>query len=247
MIDLKNITKTYGKNGKTAVSDLTLHVAGGELFGFIGPNGAGKTTTIKLMTGILSPDAGTVTMAGHNLATERMEAQRLIGFVPDGNDLYDRLTGMEYLNFMADIYGVDAARRKAHIEKYLEIFSLEEAINNQIRSYSKGMKQKLTVIGALIHNPPVWILDEPLSGLDPRAAHLLKEEMIRHCQAGNTVFFSTHVLEVAEKLCTRIGIIAEGSLKALGTLEELRSGETGASLEDLFLELTDKEDGGEEA
>ena len=183
-------------------------------------------------------------MAGHLMAQDRLEAQKAIGFVPDGNDLYDRLTGMEYLNFMADIYGVGPAQRKAHIEKYLDIFSLEDAINNQVRFYSKGMKQKLVVIGALIHNPPVWILDEPLGGLDPRAAHLLKEEMIRHCNEGNTVFFSTHVLEVAEKLCTRIGVIDNGNLKAVGTLDELRSGEKGASLEDLFLELTD--DGGEE-
>jgi ABC-2 type transport system ATP-binding protein len=245
MIDLQNVTKSYAKNGIKAVDDLTLHVEGGELFGFIGPNGAGKTTTIKLMTGILRPDGGQITMAGHRLDTDRLEAQRLIGFVPDGNDLYDRLSGMEYLNFMADIYQVSAQQRKAHIEKYLDIFSLEDAINNQVRSYSKGMKQKLVVIGALIHNPPVWILDEPLGGLDPRASHLLKEEMKRHCEAGNTVFFSTHVLEVAEKLCTRIGLINHGSLKALGTLEELRSGEVGASLEELFLELTD--DGGDEA
>ena len=244
MIDIKNVTKTYAKNKKKAVDDLTLHVEGGELFGFIGPNGAGKTTTIKMLTGVLKPDEGEITMAGHRMDTDRLAAQRLIGFVPDGNDLYDRLTGMEYLNFMADVYQVDAARRKAHIEKYLDIFSLEDAINNQVRSYSKGMKQKLVVIGALIHNPPVWILDEPLGGLDPRAAHLLKEEMIRHCREGNTVFFSTHVLEVAEKLCTRIGVIDSGSLKAVGTLDELRSGEKGASLEDLFLELTD--DGGEE-
>ena len=243
MIDLKNVTKTYAKNKKKAVDDLTLHVEGGELFGFIGPNGAGKTTTIKLMTGVLKPDEGTVTMAGHPMNGDRLAAQRLIGFVPDGNDLYDRLSGMEYLNFMADVYQVDAARRKAHIEKYLALFELEEAINSQVRTYSKGMKQKLVVIGALIHNPPVWILDEPLSGLDPRAAHLLKEEMLRHCREGNTVFFSTHVLEVAEKLCTRIGVIDHGSLRAQGTLEELRSGEKGASLEELFLNLTD--DGGD--
>ena len=245
MIDLQNVSKTYAKNGVKALNDLTLHVEGGELFGFIGPNGAGKITAIKLMTGILMPDAGTITIAGHDMSADRLEAQRLIGFVPDGNDLYDRLTGMEYLNFMADIYQVGASQRKAHIEKYLDIFSLEDAINNQVRSYSKGMKQKLVVIGALIHNPPVWILDEPLGGLDPRAAHLLKEEMKRHCEAGNTVFFSTHVLEVAEKLCTRIGIIDHGSLRALGTLDELRSGEVGASLEELFLELTD--DGGDQA
>ncbi len=245
MISLQGVTKTYAKNNTKAVDNLTLNVEGGELFGFIGPNGAGKTTTIKLMTGILTPDAGTVTMAGHRMDEDRIAAQQLIGFVPDGNDLYDRLTGMEYLNFMADIYQVDQAKRKAHIEKYLDIFSLEDAINNQVHSYSKGMKQKLLVIGALIHNPPVWILDEPLGGLDPRAAHLLKEEMIRHCSEGNTVFFSTHVLEVAEKLCTRIGVIDHGTLRAQGTLEELRSGEKGASLEDLFLQLTD--DGGEEA
>ena len=245
MIDLQHVTKTYAKNGVKALSDLTLHVNGGELFGFIGPNGAGKTTTIKLMTGILTPDEGTVTMAGHDMARERLEAQRLIGFVPDGNDLDDRLTGMEYLNFMADVYQVSPQQRKNHIEKYLDLFELEDAIGNQVRSYSKGMKQKLVVIGALIHNPPVWILDEPLGGLDPRASHLLKEEMKRHCEAGNTVFFSTHVLEVAEKLCTRIGVVAHGQLRALGTLDELRSGEVGASLEELFLELTD--DGGEEA
>ena len=245
MIDIKNVMKTYAKNKKKAVDDLTLHVEGGELFGFIGPNGAGKTTTIKMMTGVLKPDEGTITMAGHRMDDDRLAAQQLIGFVPDGTDLYDRLTGMEYLNFMADVYQVDAARRKAHIEKYLNIFELEDAINSQVRTYSKGMKQKLVVIGALIHNPPIWILDEPLGGLDPRAAHLLKEEMIRHCKEGNTVFFSTHVLEVAEKLCTRIGVINHGSLKAEGTLDELRSGEVGASLEELFLELT--EDGGEEA
>ena len=242
MIELDNLTKRFGDF--TAVDHLSLTIQTGEFFGLLGPNGAGKTTTIKMMTGILKPDEGQITMAGHDLAAERLEAQRLIGFVPDGNDLYDRLSGMEYLNFMADVYKVGTAQRKAHIEKYLDIFSLEDAINNQVRSYSKGMKQKLVVIGALIHNPPVWILDEPLGGLDPRAAHLLKEEMIRHCSEGNTVFFSTHVLEVAEKLCTRIGVIAHGSLKAVGTLEELRSGEVGASLEELFLELTD--DGGEE-
>ena len=244
MIDLQSVTKTYAKNGVKALDDLTLHVEGGELFGFIGPNGAGKTTTIKLMTGILRPDAGTVTIAGRRMDQDRLDAQRQIGFVPDGNDLYDRLSGMEYLNFMADIYQVDARQRKQHIEKYLSLFSLEDAVNNQIRSYSRGMKQKLVVIGALIHNPPVWILDEPMSGLDPRAAHLLKEEMKRHCAAGNTVFFSTHVLEVAEKLCTRIGVINRGALRALGTLEDLRSGEKDESLEELFLELTD--DGGDQ-
>ncbi|MBR2054823.1 MAG: ABC transporter ATP-binding protein [Clostridia bacterium] len=244
MIDLSNVSKRYHADAPKALDNLNLKVEGGELYGFIGPNGAGKSTAIKLMTGILRPDEGTVVIAGHDVAQERLAAQQLIGYVPDNNDLYDRLTGMEYLNFMGDIYGVSAADRKAHIEKYLNIFSLEDAAASQIRTYSKGMKQKIMVIGALIHNPPVWILDEPLGGLDPRAAHLLKEEMKLHCQKGNTVFFSTHVLEVAEKLCTRIGIIQKGTLRAEGTLEELRSGEKGASLEELFLELTD--DGGEE-
>ncbi len=243
MIDLQNVSKTYAKNGKKAVDELSVHIKPGELFGFIGPNGAGKTTTIKMITGILSPDQGTVSVAGIRMDQDRIGAQRMIGYVPDGNDLYDRLTGMEYLNFMADVYQVDATERKRHIEKYLDIFELEDAVGNQIRSYSNGMKQKLLVMGALIHHPPVWILDEPLGGLDPRAAHLLKEEMIRHCGEGNTVFFSTHVLEVAEKLCTRIGVIDKGSLKAEGTLEELRSAEKGASLEDLFLELTETDGG----
>ena len=237
MIDIKNVTKTYAKNKKKAVDELTLHVNGGELFGFIGPNGAGKTTTIKMLTGVLTPDEGEITMAGHRIDTERLEAQRLIGFVPDGNDLYDRLSGMEYLNFMADVYQVDATRRKAHIEKYLDIFELKDAINSQVRTYSKGMKQKLVVIGALIHNPPIWILDEPLGGLDPRAAHLLKEEMTRHCHEGNTVFFSTHVLEVAEKLCDKVAIIKQGKLVKVGTMEEVKG---DASLEEVFLGITEE-------
>lgn len=244
MIELTNVSKRYHADAPKALDNLNLHVEGGQLYGFIGPNGAGKSTAIKLMCGILKPDEGSVKIAGYDVAQDRLSAQQNIGYVPDNNDLYDRLTGMEYLNFMGDIYGVSSAKRKEHIEKYLNIFSLEDAAGSQIRTYSKGMKQKIMVIGALIHNPPVWILDEPLGGLDPRAAHLLKEEMRQHCQKGNTVFFSTHVLEVAEKLCTRIGIIQKGTLRVEGTLEELRSGEQDASLEELFLELTD--DGGEE-
>ncbi len=246
MITLSQVTKTYAKNAKKAVDGLTLEVKSGELFGFIGPNGAGKTTTIKLITGILTPDSGTVSVEGRSMSEDRLAAQRMIGYVPDGNDLYDRLTGLEYLGFMADIYQVGAAERKAHIEKYLDLFDLKDAAASQIRSYSRGMKQKLAVIGALIHQPPVWILDEPLTGLDPRASHLLKEEMKAHCAKGNTVFFSTHVLEVAEKLCTRIGIIDHGQLIAEGTMEELREGEKATSLEELFLSRTEDE-GSEEA
>ena len=241
MITFEHVTKQYGKGGVKAVDDLSLHVGRGKVYGFIGPNGAGKTTSIRLMTGILTPSAGRVLIGGHDMAKDPIEAKRLIGFVPDSHELYDRLTGMEYLNFMADVYQVDAARRKEHIEKYLNLFELEDAAGEQIRSYSRGLKQKLTIIGALIHQPPVWVLDEPMVGLDPRAAHLLKEEMRRHCEAGNTVFFSTHVLEVAEKLCDEIAIIDHGRLVAEGTMEALRLGEKGASLEDLFLQLTDAE------
>ena len=239
MIHFDHVVKQYGKSNVRAVDDLCLHVEKGSTIGFIGPNGAGKTTTIRLLTGILSPTSGTVTVGGIDMARDPIAAKRLIGFVPDAHEMYDRLTGMQYLNFMADVYGVSSSDRKAHIEKYLNLFELEDASAEQIRSYSRGMRQKLTIIGALIHNPPVWVLDEPMVGLDPRAAHILKEEMRRHCEAGNTVFFSTHVLDVAEKLCNDIAIINKGQLLAPGSLEELRSGERGATLEQLFLELTE--------
>lgn len=242
MIQFDHVVKQYGKSNVRAVDDLTLHVEKGSTLAFIGPNGAGKTTTIRLLTGILKPTSGTVTIGGIDMAKDPIAAKRMIGFVPDAHEMYDRLTGMQYLNFMADVYSVSRADRKAHIEKYLSLFGLEDASREQIRSYSRGMRQKLTIIGALIHNPPVWVLDEPMVGLDPRAAHILKEEMRRHCEAGNTVFFSTHVLDVAEKLCDEIAIINKGQLVAQGSLEELRSGERGASLEQLFLEMTDAEE-----
>ncbi len=231
MIEFTHVVKQYGKSSVRAVDDLSLSVGKGKVFGFIGPNGAGKTTTIRLLTGILTPTSGTVTVGGYDMARNPIEAKRLIGFVPDSHEMYDRLTGLEYLRFMADVYGVSESDRKAHIEKYLSLFELESAAGEQIRAYSRGMKQKLTIIGALIHRPPIWVLDEPMVGLDPRAAHILKEEMRRHCDAGNTVFFSTHVLEVAEKLCDEIAIIDKGRVIAEGTLDDLRSGETGESLE----------------
>lgn len=242
MIQFDHVVKQYGKSSVRALDDLTLHVNKGCTFAFIGPNGAGKSTTINLLTGILKPTSGTVTIGGIDMAKDPIAAKRMIGFVPDAHEMYDRLTGMEYLNFMADVYGVSKAARKAHVEKYLALYGLEDAAGDQIRSYSRGMRQKLTIIGALIHQPPVWVLDEPMVGLDPRAAHILKEEMRRHCEAGNTVFFSTHVLDVAEKLCDEIAIINKGQLIAQGTLEELRSGEKAASLEQLFLELTGAEE-----
>ncbi len=249
MISINNVSKQYSKGKIKAVDGLSLEVNKGEVFGFIGPNGAGKTTTIKMITGIISPSEGNVSINGFDMGKEPIPAKQCIGFVPDAHELYDRLTGMEYLNFMADVYQVDAATRKAHIEKYLNLFELEKAVFQQIKSYSRGMKQKLTIIGALIHNPPVWVLDEPMVGLDPRAAHLLKEEMRAHCDKGNTVFFSTHVLDVAERLCDRIGIINKGKLVQVGTLEELRKAdrEKDASLEQLFLEMTSDEGMGEQA
>ncbi len=238
MFQFDQVTKQYAKSSVKALDNLSLHVKKGEIFGFIGPNGAGKTTTIRLLNGILSADSGSIHIAGYDMAMSPLEAKRQIGFVPDNQEMYERLTGLEYLHFLADIYQVDSASRKRHMEKYLPMFQLEGASSQQIRSYSRGMKQKLTIIGALIHQPPLWLLDEPLTGLDPVAVHLLKEEMHAHCAAGNTVFFSTHVLDVAEKLCDRIGIISKGKLQAVGTLDSLRSGEHGRSLEEVFLQMT---------
>ncbi len=237
MFQFDRVTKQYAKSKVKALDDMTLHVEKGEIFGFIGPNGAGKTTTIRLLNGILSPDAGSIRVDGYDMAQNPLEAKRLIGFVPDNQEMYDRLTGLEYLQFLADIYQVGESQRRAHLNKYLPLFELESAAGQQIRSYSRGMKQKLLIIGALIHQPPLWVLDEPMTGLDPMAAHLLKEEMRAHCDAGNTVFFSTHVLDVAEKLCDRIGIIYKGKLLAVGTLESLRSQEHGGSLEEVFLQM----------
>ena len=208
MITFANVTKTYGE--KKAVNDLSMTIEDGKVFGFIGPNGAGKTTTIKLMTGIIAPDAGTVLMDGMDITKDPIAVKRSFGFVPDTFDMYERLTGREYLRFMGDIYCVPKAQRSEHIEKYLQLFSLEDAYDQQIRSYSHGMKQKLAIIGALMHEPSIWILDEPMVGLDPQSVYLLKEEMRAHADKGHSVFFSTHVLDVAERLCDRIGIIKQG-------------------------------------
>ncbi len=245
MIQLKHLCKAYAKGSVRAVDDLTLHVNRGEIFGFIGPNGAGKTTTIKMLTGILRPDAGEVVIGGVSMQKDPIAAKRMIGYVPDGGEVYERLTGMEYLSFMADMYGVENAQRRERIGRYLEMFEMTQAAGDLVRSYSRGMRQKITLIGALIHQPALWVLDEPMVGLDPRAAHILKEEMRRHCESGNTVFFSTHVLDVAERLCDRIGIIQSGRLIAEGTMDELRSAEHAQTLESIFLEMTDA-DGGKE-
>ena len=240
MISIEHVSKSYAKSSVKAVDDINLHVKRGEVFGFIGPNGAGKTTTIKMLTGILQPDQGQVKINGYDIQSRPVEAKRCFGYAPDSHRVYDRLTGLEYLNFIGDMYGISKEKRQAQIEKYLTMFDLTKAAGSQIKSYSHGMRQKLAVTGALLPVPQLWIMDGPMVGLDPKSAHLLKQEMRAHCERGNTVFFSTHVLEVAEKLCDRIAIINRGRLIAVGTLEELRNGKD-ESLETLFLELTDTE------
>ncbi|MDR2505737.1 MAG: ABC transporter ATP-binding protein [Oscillospiraceae bacterium] len=259
MLVIKNIAKTYAKSNKPAVDSLSMNIRAGELYGFIGPNGAGKTTTIKMMTGILSPDSGDVLIGGQKIngtQAEQIAAKRLIGYVPDAQDAYDRLTGLEYLNFMADMYRVSEDDRTRAIPKYTELFGIADALRDPVRSYSRGMKQKLTITGALLHNPKLFILDEPMVGLDPHSAHQLKLIMRERVNSGGTVFFSTHVLDVAERLCDRIGIINQGKLIAEGTLEEINDARlnasldksikaekrtlSGATLEQIFLELTEQ-------
>lgn len=240
MIEIRNLSKSYNKGAVKAVDSLDLKVNKGEIFGFLGPNGAGKTTTIKMIVGLLNPDSGSILIDGTDMAKDPIAAKRKLGYVPDSPNLYDRLSGMEYLNFMADVYQVPADRRRERIEYYLEMFDLKDAAGDLIKSYSHGMKQKTALTGALIHDPSLWILDEPMVGLDPKSAHLLKNQMREHCSKGNTVFFSTHVLEVAEKLCDRVAIIHKGRLIAIGTVDELRHGDNRDSLENIFLELTEQ-------
>ncbi|MEW6524060.1 MAG: ABC transporter ATP-binding protein [Bacillota bacterium] len=240
MVELRGLTKSYNRGQVKAVDDLDLSVRGGEIFGFLGPNGAGKTTTIKMMVGLLKPDRGTVNIAGYDIASSPLEVKRRISYVPDNPDVYHRLTGMEYLNFMGDVYRVSAEERERRILRLLDVFALGGAVSDPIKSYSHGMRQKIVLVGALLHDPLVFILDEPMVGLDPRSAHHLKEIMREHCSLGKTVFFSTHILEVAEKLCDRIGIINKGRLIALGTMDELRAqAQDKQSLEKIFLELTE--------
>lgn len=238
MIEIKHVTKTFGT--KKAVDDLDLTIPTGEIIGFIGPNGAGKTTTIKMMTGVLNPDEGDILINGKSIQKEPLEAKRQFGLVPDSPDMFLRLKGIEYLNFMGDIYEVNTQVRQQRIEALAETFEMKEALNDKILSYSHGMRQKIIIMGVLINEPEVWILDEPMTGLDPQSSFRLKQMMKEHAAKGKTVFFSTHVLEVAEKLCDKIAIIAHGKMIYFGTLEDLRAqhGEN-QSLEELFLEVTE--------
>ena len=234
MLNIQHFTKTYGE--KKAVDDLSLHIAPGEIYGFIGHNGAGTTTTLKAAVGILQFDAGEITIGGHSIQTEPLACKRLLAYIPDNPDLYDFMSGIQYLNFIADVFGIPAAERWARIEPYADAFELTGDLGQPISAYSHGMKQKLAIIAAWIHDPKLIIMDEPFVGLDPKAAHLLKGMMRELCDVGGAIFFSTHVLEVAEKLCDKVAIIKGGRLIRSGTMEEVKGDD---SLEDVFLELED--------
>jgi len=241
VIEIVNLSKSYNKGTVKAVDGLSLRVQAGEIFGFLGPNGAGKTTTIKMMVGLLKADSGSVTINGFNIINSPLAVKKSISFVPDTPEVYEKLTGIEYLNFMGDVYGIPGTVRKERVAKLLDLFALSGAAGDLIQSYSHGMRQKIVLIGAFLHEPELYILDEPMVGLDPRSANNLKNYMREHCSQGKTVFFSTHILEVAERLCDRIGIIHHGKLIACGTLDELKGiSENKETLENIFLELTEK-------
>lgn len=237
MIELKNISKEY-KKGKKVIDNLNMIVNDGEIFGFLGPNGAGKTTTIKMMTGILDIDNGDIIIDGKSIKTNPIEAKMSMGLVPDSPDAFLKLKGIEYLNFMADVYEVSSDDRKNRINELSEKFEIANVLNNKIESYSHGMRQKIVIIGALLHNPKNWILDEPMTGLDPKSSFELKRLMREHVNKGNMVFFSTHILDVAERLCDKIGIIDKGKLVFVGTYEEMKKElKENKSLEELFMEI----------
>ena len=232
MLNIEHLTKTYGE--KKAVDDLNLHIRPGEIYGFIGHNGAGKTTTLKSVAGILQFDAGEIYIGGDSVREKPLECKRKIAYIPDNPDLYEYMTGIKYLNFIADIFGVDAALRRERIRRYADVFELTGDLAQPIAAYSHGMKQKLAIIAAWLHEPQLILMDEPFVGLDPKAAHLLKGMMREICDRGGAIFFSTHVLEVAEKLCDKVAIIKGGKLIRSGTMEEVKGDD---SLEEVFLEL----------
>lgn len=235
MLKIEHLTKTYGE--KKAVDDLTLHIAPGEIYGFIGHNGAGKTTTLKSVVGILQFDKGEILINGKSIRTAPLDCKRDIAYIPDNPDLYDYMSGIKYLNFIADIFGVSAADHKERIRKYSELFELTADLAQPIAAYSHGMKQKLAIIAAWLHSPKLIIMDEPFVGLDPKASHLLKGMMREVCDEGGAIFFSTHVLEVAEKLCDKVAIIKGGRLIRSGTMEDVKGDD---SLEEVFLELEEE-------
>ena len=235
MLDIQHLTKRYGE--KKAVDDLSLHIAPGEIYGFIGHNGAGKTTTLKAVVGILPFEEGEITINGVSVKTDPLTCKRQLAYIPDNPDLYDYMTGSKYLNFIADIFGVGAEERQERIHKYADLFELTDDLAQPIAAYSHGMKQKLAIISAWLHQPKLIIMDEPFVGLDPKASHTLKGMMREVCDQGGAIFFSTHVLEVAEKLCDKVAIIKGGRLIRAGTMEEVKGDD---SLEEVFLELEDE-------
>ena len=232
MLNIEHLTKTYGD--KKAVDDLSLHIRPGEVYGFIGHNGAGKTTTLKSCCGILQFDAGSIRIGGKSIQDDPIACKKMLAYIPDNPDLYEFMSGVKYLNFVADVYGVSVAERESRILYYADAFGLTDDLAQPVSAYSHGMKQKLAVIAALIHEPMLIMMDEPFVGLDPTASHQLKTIMRQHCDRGGAIFFSTHVLEVAEKLCDKVAIIKNGRLVASGTMGEVRGDQ---SLEEVFLEL----------
>ena len=238
MIRIDHVNKTYHGSDVKAVSDLNFKVEDGEIVGFIGPNGAGKTTTIKMLTGILKPDSGSVQIDAYDMLQQPLEAKRVIGYIADSPDMFLRLTGLEFIQFMADIYQVPKEDRQERITELATRFDILHALDKPMQSYSHGMRQKMMVTAALVHNPKVWILDEPLTGLDPKSAFALKQMMREHADAGNSVLFSTHVLEVAEKLCDRVVIITHGTVLFEGPLSELYDAYPNLDMEQIFLEIT---------
>ncbi len=237
MIELKNVSESY-VNGIKVIDNISLKVEDGTVFGFIGPNGAGKTTTIEMITGILNIDEGDILINGKSIITEPIEAKKQFGFVPDVPDAFEKLTGLEYLNFIGDVYDVPSEERLKIVNRLSNEFGLTQSLRDRIQSYSHGMKQKLLIISVLLHNPANWILDEPMTGLDPKASYTLKNLMKEHSRKGNTVFFSTHVLEVAEKICDKIAVIDKGKIIFVGTCEELKEkAKISSSLEESFLKI----------
>lgn len=232
MLKIENLTKRYGE--KIAVNNLSLHIAPGEIYGFIGHNGAGKTSTLKCIVGIQDFDEGEIYINSKSIKKQPIECKRLFAYIPDNPDIYDFMTGIQYLNFVADIFEVSQQERSELIKKYADMFEISGSLNDAINSYSHGMKQKLVIISALIHSPKLIIMDEPFVGLDPKASHILKGIMRQICDDGGAIFFSTHVLEVAEKLCDRVAIIKNGNLVVSGTIDEVKG---DGSLEEVFLEL----------
>ncbi|MGD1822431.1 MAG: ABC transporter ATP-binding protein [Pleomorphochaeta sp.] len=241
MIEFKNLSKQYQKEKPFAVKDLNFKVKRGEIFGFLGPNGAGKSTTINMLMGVLSPTSGSIVVDEKDVLTNSFDIKSIIGFVPDEPLFYEKMTGMQHLSFICDVFNVNDDDRNERAQRLCKLFNLEKAINDRISSYSHGMKQKLGVIAALIHEPKILVLDEPMVGLDPKASYILKDVMRRFCDKGGTVFFSTHVMEVAQNLCDSIGIINKGELVFNATLKEFNENEN-SSLEKMFLEITGNED-----